>query len=249
MVTGIEFVSPVNVKVNANGKFYLDHAETNAESIKSIPVVMYNNFIDFEFIRTNMSKFKLSCHVVLVDHTGITEDARVALNELGVAVIVRVPLSEISLTEELSKSNVSYYLCDRVVILDNQSNTSPFKIAEVKESLSKLINVAQMDIGVCGSPFSYGNDACLNAIWCRRLMAKYTANTEVALPSANHESMECCGCIRRVVIDTDRKEPEIKRGGFQKKEETVLVDEDGNVIVPEVKVKPVKGVNNIRGMF
>ena len=248
MVTGIEFVKPVNVSVNSNGKFYLDHAETNAESIKSIPVVVYSNLVNLEFIRQNITKFKLSCHVVLVDHTNITEELREELNKMGVAVVVRVPLEDCSLAETLTKSNVNYFLCDRVVLLDRKLNTSPFEITAFKEELAQLVNVPSLDIGVCGSPFSFGENACLNAIWCRRLMAKYTSNTEVALPSANHESMECCGCIRRIIIDTDRKAPEVKLRGFQKKEKTESENaEDGST--KEEKPKQLRGVGNIRGMF
>ena len=38
-------------------------------------------------------------------------------------------------------------------------------------------------------------------------MGKYSAVADVALPTANHQCMNCCGCIRYIVIDSDTVAP------------------------------------------
>jgi hypothetical protein len=62
-------------------------------------------------------------------------------------------------------------------------------------------------MGICSSPLSFDDMACLTAVKAREIMSRYSTTTDVALPSANHQSMNCCGCIRYVTVTEDIPAP------------------------------------------
>jgi hypothetical protein len=242
MVVSLEFKSRHSVGVNTNEKYKLIKGDKETvESIKNIPMVIYNGFFDREFIIENIDKFKYSCHVLMLDYDDINDDIILEANKIGVGVIVRVPVlqegEEIKLC--VMYKSLDWSRVDRVVVLDKTSTMQITHLNDIKNELSKVTGHSKNDIGVCGSPFSFGESACLCAVWARRIMAKYISNTEVALPSANHEDMEECGCIRKIVITSDIDAPVVKSASSN----------GGSASNKESKPKVVRGVSNIRGLF
>ena len=244
MVVSVEFKGENKLGVNANGKFFVDTESNKIESIKNVPIVSYKKVNDIEFIKRNMEKFNLSCHVAFIDWDEANEKFIKELKDIGVAVFIRILLVE-SNGEILVSCPVepfeNWELIDRVVLVDGTTSMQITTLNDIKKSMATRTRKSANDIGVCGSPFSFGEDACLCAIWARKLMAKYTANTEVALPSANHECMEECGCIRKIVITSDVEAPAVKESAVKSK--SISNDEDKTL------KKVVKGVGFIRGRF
>lgn len=244
MITAVEFKGKYNLGVNSSEKFFYDKEENKSEHIKNIPIVIYNfekEELDLEFIREQMKRFKYSCHVAFLTQEEVGDNIyalSMELKEMGVAVFVfydifRKEDGSIGVTGD--KFNVPM---DRLVLRDKTNDMQITELNALKRAVSKISGQPLNDIGVCSSPFSFGENACLCAIWARRIMAKYTSNTEVALPSANHECMEECGCIRKIYITEDVEAPAVTVKESTKKDTE-----------KEPKQKIVKGVSNIRGMF
>lgn len=244
MITAVEFKGKYNLGVNSSEKFFYSKEENKSEHIKNIPIVIYNfekEELDLQFISEQMKKFKYSCHVAFLNQMEIGDDIyelSMKLREMGVAVFVFYDIvrrADGSIGVIGDKLNVPM---DRLVLKDKTDDMQITELNTLKREVSKISGQAINDIGVCSSPFSFGENACLCAVWARRIMAKYTSNTEVALPSANHECMEECGCIRKIYITEDVEAPAVTVKESTKKDTG-----------KEPKQKIVKGVSNIRGMF
>jgi hypothetical protein len=113
----------------------------------------------------------------------------------------------------------------------------------IKQLCSQLRKSEEM-FGVCSSPLSFSELACLTAVKARELMSVYSTIADVALPSANHQCMNCCGCIRYLTVTADTEAPaDAKPFGGHKKEK---VDNGGTPKKSSVsKSKP----SMIPGMF
>ena len=106
---------------------------------------------------------------------------------------------------------------DRIMLKDNTITMDTLASIRMKKNVYELFGEQleggkdYKDIGICQSPLSFSDgNACLTAIRARELSAKYSNDEELALPSANHECMNTCGCIRYMVIDKDIKNDNIK---------------------------------------
>lgn len=238
MVTALEFKSEYDLGISQTGKFYVDKENNVIESIKNVPIVIENNIYNLDYIKSNMNKLKYSCHVAFIDIDKANVEFIKSLNKMGVAVFLRMTINEnnMEIVMDLNDETVPYDVrgcIDRYILVDNTKSMTFDKLLKIKEFVGETLGVSVDDIGVCGSPFSFGDNACLCAVWARRIMAKYISNTEVALPSANHECMEECGCIRKVVITDNICAPKSNKS----------TNSSGD------RVREVKGVNNIRGLF
>lgn len=238
MVTALEFNSEYELGVSNTGKFFIDKENGVAESIKNVPVVIYNNIYNLEYIKSNMDKFKYSCHIAFIDLKTIQWNIIRKMNSMGIAVFLRIDINEIDgsigidLRVDDFPTEYSLYF-DRYVLVDNTKSMTFEKLMELKGIVAQTFRIPVEEVGVCGSPFSFGDSACLCATWARRVMAKYVSNTEVALPSAHHECMEECGCIRKIAINNNICAPTSNKKSVS----------SGS------KIKEVKGVSNIRGLF
>lgn len=100
---------------------------------------------------------------------------------------------------------------DRIMLIDRTSCIGMATAKEIIKNTAKDLGVGDI-IGLCSSPLCMGADdskmACLSAVQARALAAKYNASTDIALPSANHQDMSTCSCIRHFVVATDIAAPE-----------------------------------------
>lgn len=99
--------------------------------------------------------------------------------------------------------------------------------------------------GLCNSPFSCSEFACLTAVKARSLQAKYCTDVDVPLPTSNHQDNPTCGCIRHLIVNdpivgvvkaAKVKKETVKKEAAPKKEK-------------EVKKKEKKGFIPYGGMF
>ena len=97
------------------------------------------------------------------------------------------------------------------MLVDKTTNLDMVNAKKIISKLAKELTVKQEDIGICSSPLCMNGElACLTSLKARELAAIYSSNTEVALPSANHQCMNCCGCMRFFDINSDTVAPEDK---------------------------------------
>lgn len=138
-----------------------------------------------------------------------------------------------------------------------QMNDIRKRVADIVYGDTRRLN----SIALCESPLSFNGDetACLTAVKARELMAIYCNDElEQPTPSANHQCMACCGCIKYIEITSDIeaagtkakvatkiKETKPKSAGRDKEGNASNGEEEGS----EEKKKAKKGVVNIRSMF
>lgn len=226
MITSIALTGKYNIGVNSNNKIKVDDKVLSLDS--EIPFVRYrfNEYDDssIEYISAMKAKFVKQTHLAemqLVAGIGQIVDK---LNPLLVAKYIYIDLTDETVsagklddaTKQLIESEqifqkLSLGVIDRVMFRDKSSTLDLVAFNKIVANLiapyKSLPNVNKDNIGVCSSPLSFGDMCCLTAVRARDLMAKYSASADVALPSANHQNMNTCGCIRYVVVSSDTEAP------------------------------------------
>lgn len=114
---------------------------------------------------------------------------------------------------------------DKIMLIDKTSCIGLGVAKEIMVNTAKALGVSIDKVGLCSSCLCMSAEdskyACLPAVQARALAAKYNTNTDIALPSANHQDMSTCACIRHFVIATDIAAPEeTKKKSSTKKEKT-----------------------------
>jgi hypothetical protein len=177
-----------------------------------------------------MDKFSSSTHLVEVDVTEniVNELGLLNMNFNNVAKFIYADITDIevynkTLSEEVVeriRSAVGFSV-DRVMLRDKSNTLDMVAAKAIMDKLAKEVGIKAADIGICSSPLSFGSLACLDAIKAREIMAKYSDIADVALPSANHQCMNCCGCIKYVVVTEDIQAPaDTKIVGVKQKKES-----------------------------
>lgn len=216
MITSIVLTNTHKIGIDSNGKFMVGDTKV---SIKEVPFVRYrfNKFGETElnYIGKMKNIFKHSSHMVEIT---ISEDTPKILDAIeeklqNIIRFIYVPVVDSHVTDGFDESTLKLvellddYDFDRVMLKDNTTTLHAVAAAKLKKEIADTIDVNVKDIGICQSPLSFNGEACLTAVKARELSAEYAENDEVALPSANHECMNCCGCIRYHVIDSDVAAP------------------------------------------
>lgn len=216
MITSVVLTDCHNIKLNSNKKFKVGEHTLSAE--KEIPFVRYR-FKDytnkeFSYIEEVMNKFNRSTHLIEIELNERTKDVldylTVNIPNAAKYIYVNVTDTEV-LNGELSEqykdliAELRDFEIDRYMLKDKSTTLDMVAYKKLAKSL-KPFGIAETDIGVCSSPLSFGDLACLTAVKARELMSMYSEVDDVALPSANHQCMNCCGCIRYIVIDKDTEE-------------------------------------------
>lgn len=196
--------------------------ETVLNIEKEIPFIRYrfNDYGDeqLNYIKSNMEAFDRITHLAEITvsteaekHTSnlkAIDFLRNTLKDIAIFLYVditdemvaqkKIPDDIVNCVRELTANKV-----DRLIFRD-KSKTLDMFATRLFENQFKGMNVNTNDIGVCSSPLSFSDSRqCLNAIRARELMATYSKVADVALPSANHQCMNCCGCIRYLEVNED----------------------------------------------
>lgn len=226
MVSSLVLTGTYTIGMSGSGKIKV---EDNILAIKNIPFIRYRfgNYGDteLEYIKNMKEKFKGPVHLaeVTIGPRAAEELKHLSeINSLARFLYIPVNNSDGDIPQEVYdllgeivevEKGVNQPLYDRIMIKDTNSYLYPLLASQVKMKISKATGFNQFDIGVCGSTFSFKGgtsdvgDCCLTAVKARELLAKYSESDEIMVPTASHESMSCCGCIRYMVVSSDLESP------------------------------------------
>ena len=258
MIASIVVTGTHNIGMSSSKKINAGDTVLSAE--KEIPFVRYrfNKYTDTEYtyIKSMMQKFNLSTHLAEVNLSSETPSIIERLhNEIGnIAKYVYIDITDEiveqkSIGAELENQFVAIapyvrtQVVDRVMLRDKSRTLDTITVKALMKRLSTLAGVKDTSFGVCSSPLSFSDWACLTAVKARELMSKYSTIADVALPSANHQCMNCCGCIRYFVIDSDTEAPSDEKA--RKKKESVKKDTNTTVKPKVAKARVRFGMHNL----
>ena len=240
------FKQVVAVGMSKEGRFKIDK---DILSIKDVPFVRYR-FTRFgtdviEFMKDNKSKFTNSVHLAEIsvtdETTAAVEDFNAVMQSMqNVAIFVYVDVTDadvasVTIQEEklqVIESLVKTGAVQRLCLRDRSTTLNAESFAHLVKMLMSRVGVKEDFIGICESPLSFDNRACLTAEKARELMAIFVNSEEDVVPvSANHQCMECCNCIRHRVVTQDIVEVQAPVGKVKKEKVEGTEDE------PEVTKK------------
>lgn len=201
--------------------------KTEKQNIKDVPFVRYRfksyGENEIAYIKKLQGVFKYSAHLAEIT---LGEDFNATIQtvkELTEKVdrlcrFVYVPVDDVllnyvnenkALPEELEDAlyDIADIEVDQICIKDITSAASIIKMNNVRKSIADVVIGSARkyeSIGICGSPLTFVADesACLTAAKAREMMAIYCRDDlPQPTPSANHQCMNCCGCIQYVIVD------------------------------------------------
>jgi len=244
------------IGIDSNGWFKVGTKKVN---IKEVPFVRYRfesyDEEEFEYIKSMFDKFKFSTHLAEVDiKEGFDEQVR-KLNDIfeNLAIFLYMPVydnhvescemtdADIELLEKIDDDMIY----DRIMLKDLSDSLHSVSANKLKNSIAEVTGFSASEMGICNSPLSFGNDACLTALRARTLASMYDHAEDCALPSANHESMNCCGCIKYFKVEADIEAP-VSKGTKSKKRVKVKADLEDAGSDENSKKKAVKSTKKSR---
>ena len=202
------------------------------QNIKDIPFIRYRferyGDAEIEYIKKMQNIFKHSAHLAEVTASEVSSDTLDTLKRLEIGVERLCKFLYINMDDKLLSDftdagilpgniedalyNLNGITIDRVCIKDK---TSAAGLSQVDSLRKRIANIVYTDssrydrVAVCESPLTFyidKNGACLTANIARELMAIYCRDDLTQpTPSANHQCMNCCGCIRYIIVDEDLK--------------------------------------------
>lgn len=184
--------------------------------IKEIPFIRYDfdSYVegDIEYIKDKQEKFPYSTHLAQIELSeNSLKQIKMLKEEIGnIAVFLYINL----VNEEVESGTIEEYKqdmlldvtdnveVDRIMLRDNTTNLFTVSAGRIVEDLSDLTGLEDEMFGICGSPLSFGERACLTAVKAREIMARYNDKEDIPLPTANHQKGNC-GCIQYLKVETD----------------------------------------------
>lgn len=219
MITNIKLTGMYNIGVNDSNN--IDVNGTNV-SLKDIPFVRYAfdkyGTDELDYIKRSMQKFAHSAHLVEIKLTENTDEYLEVLSEIldKVAKYIYIDVTQQDMdsntmnTLVLSKLAEACSKCrfDRIMLVDKTTNLDMVTARKFIKEVSVRTGVTDKKIGICSSPLCMtDNLACLTAVTARELAAVYATSKDVVSPSANHQDMNCCGCMRFFTVTSDIEAP------------------------------------------
>lgn len=215
MVTSLRLSGMYTVHVNSKRNFSIGEKTFNID--KDIPIVRYSfkayEEAEIAYIKKMMELFEKQTHIVEVNVTSNLGEVLAKLEEHlpNVAKFIRVEVTDEVVKNGIDCNNDFGFLMmacghavDQVVLVDKSTSLDYLHCEKIIDTLSKRMGLSKIKFGICESPLSMGERACLTAVKAREIMSKY-GDESAPLPSANHQSMNECGCIRYLQIDADTK--------------------------------------------
>ena len=247
MIASIVVTGRHNIGVNSGKKIKVNDNILSLE--KDIPFIRYRfddySNEDFEYIKSMMSKFSYSTHLVEIKLSDKSAEILEYFedNIPNIAKYIYIDVTdEIALAKSFGEDLLNLldstldYTVDRYVLKDKSTCLDTVSAKSIIRQCCKQLSLTEEMFGVCSSPLSFGDWACLTAVKARELMSSYSTIADVALPTANHQCMNCCGCIRYFVVESDLEAPaDAKPKGASKKEKTQVVKEKKETVT---KAKP-----------
>ena len=260
MISSILLNGPYKIGQNSNKKIKVNDTILSVE--KEIPFVRYSfgtyTDSDLDYIKSMMGQFPVSTHLVqlkLDDNTAEMVSKVRAIGSLAVFVYGEITEDEVQAgsvsADTLEKmAKLKGLDIDRIMLKDVSTNLDTMSIRKFIKQLKAATGFPEKTFGICGSPYSFEDMCCLNAVRAREIMAKYSSISDVALPSANHQNMNTCGCIRYIAINNDLAAPLDAKAG-KKKAKAEGTDGEASDNSAETKPKAKSAPKNVikPGMF
>lgn len=218
MITSIVVTGCYNIGMNSNKKIKINDNVLSVE--KDIPFIRYRmesyEEKEFEYIKKMMAQFNLSTHLIEIKLNDNTKNVLeyLSTNIPNIAKYIYTDISDedvergtLSDTAKQLLDNIVDYEIDRYMLKDKSKSLDTVSAKKIIKDLCKEFSLEEDMFGICSSPLSFGEFACLTAVKARELMSIYSPIADVALPSANHQNMNCCGCIRYLVVSSDTEAP------------------------------------------
>lgn len=226
MITSIVVTGTHSIGMNINNKIEIEGNMLSVE--KDIPFIRYRfseyGEAQYEYIAKMMKQFSYSTHLAEIE---LSENTETIIKYMTDNIPNMVKYVYINVTnddvergelEEYQESlidKLSGLSIDRIMFRDKSTTLDTVTVKKLIKKYSDMVKDKndssarpQPDMfGVCSSPLSFGDWACLTAVKARELMSVYSTVADVALPSANHQCMNCCGCIRYMVVSSDLAAP------------------------------------------
>ena len=184
--------------------------------IKEIPFIRYDfdNYVeaDVNYIKVKQERFIYSTHLAQVELSeNALEQVKLLKDGIGnIAIYIYINLTN----EEVDRGEIDEYKqdmllditdeieVDRIMLRDNTTNLFTVSASKIIEDLVELTGLEDDMFGICESPLSFGEKACLTAVKAREIMAKYNDKEDIPLPTANHQKGGC-GCIQYIIVEDD----------------------------------------------
>lgn len=215
MITNLMIKGKYKIETDKFGNFVVQGKKLN---IKKIPFVRYRltcyGETEIEYIKSMKRVFCHSVHLVevLLGKDVVDEVKRIkgTFSKIPVYLIINIsddklnglPKEDLRLLESCAENDIEF---DGVTLYDTSSKLSPIEANRLRKQISDCLSISMKDIGICNSPLSnLEENACLTAVKAREIaMDYYDGFGEWPLPTANHQSMECCCCIRHIDVNED----------------------------------------------
>lgn len=245
MISSIALKGMYDIGVNENNKFKMGDTTM---SISDVPFVRYQfdsyDESQIEYIKKMMKKFNYSVHLYEIhnlspeDIDGI-ETLEQEIPNLAKFLYIKVDDETVlnkkfTFSLDIVESVIDSCEINRIMLKDCSSTLDNVTATILRNQIAEATDFDIDDIGICGSPLSFGELCCLTAVKAREIAAEYSDNKDFPLPTANHQSMNCCGCIRYYTFENSVSAPAVK--GSKSK---TTKDKDGTDKV-EKSVKQVK---------
>lgn len=237
MITNIKLKGMYNIGISET-----NHINVNGTNValKEIPFVRYDfdkyDSEEVEFIKKNKEKFNLSTHLLqfkvsdrlMVDLANTVdlhaEMAKYLYIDVTDDTVANGQLDFNILTIAMNAKSMCKF--DRIMLIDKTSNMDMVNAKKIIKHTAKTLSVAENKVGICSSPLCMqDNLACLTAVTARELAAVYATAKDLVSPSANHQDMNCCGCMRFYVVEKDIEAPVGKIKKTKEKTEKAITTE------------------------
>lgn len=220
MITSLMLKGKYDIEVDENGNFYYRVEPTAKGSklkITDVPFVRYrlDSFGEEEvdYIKKMMQKFNYSIHMAELSLRENTKEEferlRDTFDNLAIYIYMDIDNDNVSAGDfnekqvELMENVVDLVdTLDRFMLKDKSNTLYTVDANKLKCRASEILGIEEDMVGICGSPVSHvDGNKCLSALKARELASLYAENDACALPTSNHECMECGGCIRYKVVN------------------------------------------------
>lgn len=215
MIASLMINQMVNVSMNGSKDIEVNGHELRID--RDIPFIRYKiGYVDnrvIEYIRMMQGIFTKSVHLVELDLNEHSAEYLDMLDTSGLSVArflywhvddIMCNNIEASVREYMPMIVATINKIDGLMIYDD---TSVLDMVTYRKFVMSLQNTAirRHDdfYGLCNSPFSCSEYACLTAVKARKLQAKYCTDVDVPLPTSNHQDNPTCGCIRHFIVESD----------------------------------------------
>lgn len=218
MITSIVVTDCYSIGMNSSGKIKVNDNVLSVE--KDIPFIRYRfdayDDAKLDYISKMMEQFKYSTHLAEIKMDDNTKDvvAHLADRFTNVAKYIYIDVTDEDVERGMIQPKYTEQLkelasigIDRVMFKDKSTSLNTVYAKSIIKSAKNATGINEDDFGICGSPLSFGEMCCLTAVKARELMSLYSTVADVALPSANHQCMNCCGCIRYMVVSDNLLAP------------------------------------------